>query len=168
MNQEKQHLTYYYGLKSRDHAITLADVVAHRLGYGINGFAARLLLETACAETQLGTYPDSTPNSGHGLCQFDQIGFDDVKARTRQADISTIKLFFDVDITQCSIEQLDNNPLLSFIFCRLKYKLIPNEIPDYLLGRAKYWKYHYNTWAGKGTVSHYLCSANRILYPGDS
>ena len=127
-----------------------------------------MLLETACAETALGKYADPTPNgAGHGLCQFDQIGFDDVKARTRQKDKNLIYVGFGYDINNCQLSDLDNDPLLSFIFCRLKFKLRPEPIPKTVEGRARYWKQFYNTEAGKGTVEHYLESARIHLYSGE-
>jgi len=38
----------------------------------------------------------------------------------------------------------------------LKYKLIPELIPNSLDERATYWKKYYNSEAGKGTMKHYL------------
>lgn len=155
----------YYGIKPSDNLHDMALAVCKVLGHGSNGKAKDLLLETAAAETQLGTYPDRHAESGHGLHQFDIIGFLDVQCRTRRSDIEKVKQAFKINIEKVKIKDLDNNPLLSFIFCRLKYKLRPEQIPDDIVSRATYWKRYYNTELGKGTLDHYLDSAERHLYP---
>lgn len=156
--------TYHYGLKNKQHAIDLATNVAITLGHGKNRKAKELLLETACAETQLGTFPDRYAPEGFGLCQFDTIGFYDVINRTSIHTKKHVALRFKFDMDAITPQDIENDPLISFVLCRLKYRLIPDEIPADLEGRAHYWKKHYNTHAGKGTVEHYIESANRILY----
>ena len=48
------------------------------------------------------------------------------------------------------------NMVAGIVFCRLKYWRVPKPIPKDLEGKAKYWKEHYNTELGAGTVSHFL------------
>ncbi|AFT79061.1 hypothetical protein AMBLS11_12440 [Alteromonas macleodii str. 'Black Sea 11'] len=155
----------HYGLESIDHARELAHLTCQVLGYGQNQAAPALLLETACAETQLGQYPDNYAPEGHGLHQFDTIAIVDVQQRTRRKDRFAIQNALGVDILQVTPASISKSPLESFIFCRLKYKLRPEIIPDDIVSRAVYWKRFYNTHAGKGTIDHYLDSAERILYP---
>lgn len=155
---------YHYGLESKEQAIELAKNTAVVLGHGKNRKATELLLETACAETQLGTYPDRYKPEGFGLHQFDTIGFEDVVARTRRVTKDLVKLRFGYDLDALKPQDLENDPRLSFVMCRLKYRLIPEPIPSDIFSRAHYWKKHYNTVAGKGTFEHYLESAERILY----
>lgn len=45
---------------------------------------------------------------------------------------------------------------LCCLFARLHYLWRPGRIPDTLQGQAAYWKRHYNTVAGAGTVAKYL------------
>lgn len=153
-----------YGLNGKDQAFAYAGLVCDVLGHGKNNNAEWLLLETACAETQLGDYPDQHPEIlGVGLTQFDQIAFDDVLLRVRTKDIESIQQVFGINIFTLELKDLAYDPMLAFIFTRLKYKFIPQEIPKTLEDRAKYWKQHYNTVSGKGTIEHYIESANRIL-----
>lgn len=156
---------FHYGLESIQHAYELSHKVCQVIGYGKYQVAPALLLETACAETQLGQYADRYAPEGFGLHQFDTIGLVDVQQRTRRKDRFTIQNSLGVDILQVTPESISRDPLESFIFCRLKYKFRPEEIPDDIVSRAVYWKRFYNTHAGKGTVEHYLDSAERILYP---
>lgn len=155
----------YYGLTSRSQIFNSVHKVCGVLGRGRNGAAPDMCLETIAAETQMGTYPDTTKNSGHGLTQFDQIGFIDVVQRTRAGDKQKIKDKFGYDLDTVLIEDLDTDPVLAIIFMRLKYKLRPEEIPADIVSRAIYWKRFYNSSEGKGTTDHYLESAERHLYP---
>jgi len=134
----------------------IAVEVCQCLGNGANQTAVKLLIETAGAETGKGTIKDNTIEAGMGITQFDWIGFKDVLDRTREKDRDKILEYFDIDIDWIKWEDLRYNPLLAMIFTRLKYKLIPEAIPNALEARAKYWKKYYNTEAGKGTPEHYL------------
>ena len=163
MNQENP--TYHYGLSSKVQAIVLATEVCDALGHGANHRAVNLLLETAAAETCLGTYEDPTPGSaGMGLCQIDYIAFVDIQRRTRPHLVKRIKQELGYNIQNVMHVDLIADPKLCFIFCRLHYLLRPEEIPLSLRGRAEYWKQFYNSMAGKGTVQHYLQNAGAFLY----
>ncbi|WP_102798745.1 hypothetical protein [Bowmanella denitrificans] len=165
MNQENP--TLYYGLASHQEALNQATQVCSVFGHGVNGCAINLLMETASAETQLGQYPDTTPSNGFGLNQFDHVGFTDLQKRTRQQDKLLLSNIWGYNLDALFALDLADDPVLSMICCRLKYKLRPEIIPATLPARAKYWKRFYNTELGKGTEEHYTESANRLLYaPG--
>ncbi len=153
----------YYGLTGQFEASKICSRVCVVLGNGYNETAVQLLLETAMQETHLGKYRDPTPGgAGMGLCQFDEIAFLDVKQRTRHPDIAKIKRNFDVDLMDIEHRELRFSPVLSFLFCRLFYRLIPEQIPKTVSERAAYWKKYYNTAKGKGTAEEYIHNANRI------
>ena len=136
--------------------LKIVKIVCDCLGYGANDNADELLPETAKAETRLGLVKDKTIlNVGVGLMQFDEIGFEDTKQRClkyKDRILDRLK----IDISKVKLNHLAYNPLLSVLFTRLKYRLIPQEIPTDVEGRAKYWKRYYNTSAGAGTILHYL------------
>ncbi|DAB27330.1 MAG: hypothetical protein A2513_04360 [Sulfurimonas sp. RIFOXYD12_FULL_33_39] len=149
----------YYGLISQNDIYKAVDRVVECLGGG--AAAKMLLLETSAAETDMGDAHDLTWNTGIGLMQFDKIGFDDVKIRTSQAKKQKVKECFGVDIDKVIHTDLRWSPLLSVIFARLKYLLVPNAIPNTIGGRAEYWKRWYNSSLGKGTPEHYLAMAQK-------
>jgi len=158
-----------YGLSYLPHALQLATQVSNVLGNGKHNNAVAMLLETACAETLLGTYQDPTPNgAGWGLTQADNIAVVDVAHRTRQRDRALILQHFGYDIRQMIASELGQDPLKAFVFTRCFYKLIPAEFPKTLEGRANYWKRHYNTFHenAKGTPSGYIKKATLHLYSG--
>lgn len=152
----------YYGLKYQADALVMAKNICSVLGFGIHESAADMVIETACAETQFGTYKDTTPNNGHGLCQHDNIAVLDAQERTRDDAKAAIKDRFGYDIELIKPSDLDNDPLLSLIFCRLTYRLRPEPIPSTYMQRANYWKRFYNK-TGAGTTEHYIESVERWL-----
>ncbi|OFC71798.1 hypothetical protein [Alteromonas confluentis] len=162
MNQEN---SLHYGLTSFQQAFQLAVNVCDLLGHGANRTAVHLLLETAAAETQLGTFADPTPNgAGSGLTQGDPIAVKDVRQRTRGNDAELVRQAFEFDVYSLQPEDLREDPLKALVFTRLFYKLRPEPIPVSAWERARYWKTFYNTVAGSGTQEHYIHSARRWLY----
>lgn len=152
-----------YGLANQQEALTIANQICSVVGNGSNDNAHKILIETAQQETKLGYYPDKFPYlHGIGLCQFDLIGFQDVKQRTRPRIVKTIKRNFKLNINDVRHRELAYSPFLSLLFCRLFYKLRPDPIPQKLHDRAKYWKKHYNTKIGKGSVEEYVKNALKI------
>jgi hypothetical protein len=145
-----------YGLIKKEHLEQIAETVCDVLGHGTNRTAIKLLMETAGAETNRGLTKDTSINAGMGITQIDRLPFKDIKDRCREVDKKALKIYLDIDIDLVEWEHLRYNPLLCMIFTRLKYKKIPDLIPDNAEDRADYWKIHYNTVAGKGTIKHYL------------
>jgi len=147
-----------YGLLNETQLNQIALEVVNCLGNGANNKAISMILETAGAETNKGSYYDKTKFSGMGITQFDYSSFIDVIDRTRKENKDKILKYFDINIDWIKWEELRYNPLLSMIFTRLKYKLVTEEIPKNIEDRAKYWKRYYNSYAknAKGTIEHYL------------
>jgi hypothetical protein len=150
-----------YGISHVRQVKIVAQAVCEILGGG--DAAVRLLCETAAAETQCGTSADRTPNgAGRGLFQCDKIAFDDVVYRAKKSDIDALKNAFGFDLRAIEWSVLNYAPLIAAAVCRLHYKLRPGAIPLDLRGRAEYWKKHYNSSLGRGTVEHYLASVARF------
>jgi hypothetical protein len=147
----------FYGLVNRQQIHDTVDKVVECLGGGIN--AKMLLLETSAAETGMGDAVDKSWNVGIGLMQFDEIGFIDVQQRTSRSKKDLVLNCFGVDIDRVVHTDLRWSPLLSVIFARLKFMLVPSSIPSTLQGRADYWKKWYNSTLGAGTPEHYMKSA---------
>lgn len=145
-----------YGLISESNFEDIAVVVCECLGYGANGNAHSLLVETSYSESNNGKTKDTSEYAGMGITQFDKLPFYDVKKRCKNKDKKKILKYFDIDLDLVEWEHLRYSPLLCAIFTRLKYKKIPAAIPITIEKRAKYWKKNYNSFKGKGTVYHYL------------
>ena len=144
-----------YGVNSKDEVLEITKRVVSVFGGGDK--AVRLLLETACVETHLGTYPDRHPEKlGVGLTQFDQIALDDLQQRVRSRHRRLLKQEFGYSLNDIKLADLAYDATLAMALTRLKYLLVPEAIPTTVLGRAEYWKKYWNTSAGKGEVVDYL------------
>lgn len=118
------------------------------------------LLEIGQVESKLGKDPNTYRDDYHGgIMQVDEIGYadtKDLKAHPKlKAKHDLIKQEFGIDWMDTSWEDL-RDPLHSAIAARLKLSNVPASIPETMEDRAAYWKKHYNTEAGKGTVEHYM------------
>lgn len=150
----------YYGLVNQRQALDTAKAVCAAVNDLPGHYSLELLLETAAQETRLGTVKDPSPyRAGTGLCQIDPIGFKDAVERCPPAWKAMFKLAFDVDISKVQYVELEHSPLLSFIFCRIHYRLAPGAIPATVPERAAYWKTFYNSVLGAGTPLEYIGNA---------
>lgn len=147
----------FYGLSDKHQIAELAQAVCAVLGDG-NGFAVSLLVETCAAETLLGKARDNTLyGAGAGVSQVDYGTFAWLQEKYTPRDLAA-RIFdvFNIDLGLVAYKELDFSPLLSLIFCRLRYMTVTAPIPTSLSLRAEYWKEHYNTSAGKGTPEEYI------------
>jgi hypothetical protein len=150
----------FYGLTSQRQIVEISAAVCDCIGNGHwqQGEAVALLVETCAAETNLGTYKDHHAyKHGVGVAQCDLGTFEYLKKKY-QRHLLAKKIFksFGIVLKDIEYRELAHSPLLSLIFCRLRYYVVPDSIPVLREGRAKYWKMHYNTRAGKGTAEEYL------------
>jgi hypothetical protein len=149
-----------YGIVSKEQILEFAYAVCEVMGHGNNHSAVELLVETSAAETLLGEFDDPTDyGAGTGLCQTDEGTFIWLIDKFRFSSVrQEILSAFFIDICNVRFDHLANSPLLSLIFCRLRYMVVVDEIPLDREGRAQYWKTHYNTYAenADGTPEKYL------------
>lgn len=144
-----------YGYIDKKHILEKAEKICDCIGHGLYGTAVEMIVETAVAETGLGQITDRTVGAGMGLTQFDELPFKDIKNRNMKLRDKILKEL-GVDLQLIQWDDLRYNDFLSLLFTRLFYRLKGDPIPKTIEDRAKYWKLHYNTSAGKGTVEHYL------------
>ena len=144
-----------YGFVDDETIVKQAKKICDCIGHGMHGTAMHMIIETAVTETGLGKIEDKTIGAGMGLTQFDKLPFDDIKARNMRLKK---KIYEDlkVDIHLIDWDDLRYNSFLALLFTRLFYLLKGDPIPKTIEERAAYWKLHYNTRLGKGTVEHYL------------
>lgn len=121
---------------------------------------AQFLKEIAKQESNFGRHPNTYRKGYHGgVWQVDKIGFNDtqdVKSHPKLKNkFKKIKERFGINWENVKWKDL-RKPLYSAIAARLLLSNKEGEIPDTLEGRAKYWKYKYNTEEGRGKVEDYL------------
>ena len=132
-----------------------ALMICDCIGHGLYGTAKEMIIETAITETGLGQIEDKTVGAGMGLTQFDDRPFQDIRDRSIKLRPKILKELH-IDISLVEWDDLRYNQFLALLFTRLHYWLKGDPIPATIEERANYWKLHYNTKFGKGTVEHYL------------
>lgn len=145
----------YYGAKSTDDILRAAKRAVRT--FGGDERTVMLLVGTCAVETDMCTFPDRHPNKlGVGGTQFDMIGFKDTIQRTRLHNRDAFYYEYGKPISKLKLKDLAEDIDLAMALTRLKYILVPSKIPHTMTGLARYWKKHYNTDAGKGTVEKFL------------
>ena len=132
-----------------------AEIICNCIGLGKYGTAKEMIIETAIAETALGQIEDKTVGAGMGLTQFDELPFNDIRNRCKKLQ-PQIQKDLKIDISLVEWDDLRYNQFLALLFTRMLYWLKSDPIPETIEERAAYWKLHYNTKLGKGTIEHYL------------
>lgn len=96
-----------------------------------------------------------------GWFQMEKPTYDDVWARGVRPFPALEKSIRDlVSPNVPSFDLLETSDAFAAVMCRLKYRLVPEALPDSsdYKGMALYWKKYYNTYLGKGVVNNYTIS----------
>lgn len=118
--------------------------------------AAELLMGTAAVESKLGYYIKQVGGPARGIFQMEP---------DTEKDIWENFLFFKQGLQDkmYKLGYMHPNPELlvydlryQILMARLHYRRVPYALPTSTVGQARYWKVHYNTVAGKGTVEKYM------------
>lgn len=124
--------------------------------------ARKLLLGTALAESGLRHLRQLAGGPALGLWQMEPATHDDIwRNFLHHRDRLEQKLAHLCDIShigpgQPVAEKMMWNLRYACAMARIHYLRVPGAIPEDVAGQAAYWKRHYNTPAGKGSVEHYL------------
>ena len=124
--------------------------------------AERLLLGTACVESDCGRYLVQLGGPALGIYQMEPATHDDIwenfligKANL----LGRVKQYMPVQWTEQTL--LIGNLYYATAMCRIHYLRVTAPIPVSLPEQAEYWKEHYNTHLGKGRVDDYILAWHR-------
>jgi hypothetical protein len=122
-----------------------------------------LVMETIAHESGVGAYLNQYPDGpAGGIAQIEEPTFFWLKdlTSTRYQSIGTklFQLFGEPEHDQLSA-RMD----LSVAFCRLRYFIVKEPIPDTLEGRASYWARYYQTTNDPQKIRNYIDDAKRYL-----
>ncbi len=119
--------------------------------------AANLLLGTAAAESDFGTYIRQVNGPARGIFQMELGTFLWLQAVYGKRYSIAVHQF----------EEIEWDLKLAILFARLRYRVIPSPLPEAydLLGLANYWKKYYNTYLGAGTVQDFLDKYHQHVKP---
>ena len=129
----------------------------------------QFLRRIAYVESKDGT-DDSTYRSGYhgGIWQVDEVGFRDTQDNSSHPGLTTkfdkIQKYFGIDWRDVQWEDL-RKPLYSGLAARLFLYNIPDAIPaaGNIQAQGEYWKEHYDTPAGDGTVEEFVEDVKALL-----
>lgn len=131
--------------------------------------AEELLIRTCCAESGAKKLRQHRGGPALGLWQMEPATHEDIwntylKFRSvLEAKVKGLISFNRVSMKPPPSHELVTNLRYACALARIKYWRAPDALPkrDDIKGMAKYWKKHYNTAGGKGTIKHFIES-----YPG--
>lgn len=133
-------------------------IIAVLTYYGLHSRAAvNLLLGTAAQESDLGTHVRQLGGGpALGVFQMEPSTF----GWLRDKFASRIP-----GIAERDEDDLVKDLMLAILFARLRYRVVPSPLPphDDIEALGRYWKQHYNTPAGAGTVEQFVAHFKKYI-----
>jgi len=126
--------------------------------------AEQLVLGTACQESACGEYLVQLGNGpALGIYQMEPATHADIwrnylPGRALATKVSDLAIHAGLDA-----DEMIGNLYYATAMCRVHYLRVPSAIPSGLRKQAEYWKRHYNTELGAGTVDEYIQSWERFV-----
>ena len=127
--------------------------------------AVSLLLGTCAQESALGKYRRQLGNGpALGIYQMEPFTYNDCLDNFLKYKPDLLAKILKVSgLDQFpNAEEMVNNDVFAACMCRVRYLRAPGAIPQTVEGQAAYWKQHYNTVLGKGTIDEYLKNWKRF------
>lgn len=137
--------------------------------------AVDLLLLTAATESHLGTFIRQVRGPAEGIFQMEPATEKDIWTNflgfPKNWELAEWALSYTngrQPHLEVRVRDLVHNMAYQIAMCRIHYWRKPGALPNpahknYELGLAAYWKKHYNTHLGKGTVEKALADYRRLV-----
>ena len=128
--------------------------------------SVELMMGTAAQESHIGYWLNQMNGGpGRGIYSIEPDTSEDIWRYLMREDKSDLKqVVSELAAGDSDLEsQLTTNLMYATALARIKFWMIPEPIPEDLEGQAAYWKSHYNTPAGRGTVVEYLESYRKFV-----
>lgn len=115
--------------------------------------AEELLMLTAATESHLGTYLTQVGGPARGVCQMEPATEKDIWNNYLKYKPDLAKRVSETAGTNTSLA-LKANLVYQIVMARIHYLRVKSPLPHHkdIEALASYWKSHYNTKLGKGTV----------------
>lgn len=127
--------------------------------------AVELLMGTCAQESHLGKYRRQLGGGpALGIFQMEPATFRDIRDNylAYHEDLRN-KIMEISGVSALEAEDLVENDRLAVCMTRAHYSRVRDAIPASLEGQAQYWKQHYNTPLGKGTVEEYIANYKNLV-----
>lgn len=128
--------------------------------------AVPLLLGTVAAESQGGNYLHQKGGPACGIFQIEPLTLNDIAdnfVAYRQDRFA--QLLATYPLYEWTFNRLIYDLKFATLVARLHYMRVPQALPVTPEEAAAYWKTHYNTIKGKGTVAHFLQAYEHFVVP---
>lgn len=128
--------------------------------------AVELLIGTAAQESHLGEYLYQLEGGpARGIFQMEPKTLDDIWNNFLQYRVDLTFIVSSSCLESMDDEELVWNMKYAIIMARIHYLRAPEALPskDDVDGMAKYWKKHWNTEDGKGTVQEFIDNYGRYV-----
>ena len=129
--------------------------------------AEQLVMGTAAQESQLISTRQSGGGPALGFFQMEPATHDDCWKNfidfrpALKSKILSIRSASGI----ANASELATDHMYAAAMCRVRYMRTPESIPRDGRGLARYWKTHYNTALGAGTIAEFIANWNRLLTP---
>ena len=120
--------------------------------------AENLLLGTSAAESHCGLYTRQIAGGpARGIYQMEPATLDDIYINylSYRPQLRTM-VEEATGIIGPHIDRLEHDPIYASVLARIYYMRVRQPLPPDLPGQASYWKQHWNTPEGAGTVEKYI------------
>jgi hypothetical protein len=148
----------YYGITRISQLFEMIEDVCEAMKSENENIEAtkELMICTAAQETKLGTLMDKSDyRYGTGIMQIDPIGITDILRRGNKW-IEFCKRKYDIHFDKLQHRELETSALLCVIASRIRYKVVPQPIPNTTEGLWEYYKRYYNSYLGAATKEEYM------------
>lgn len=124
--------------------------------------AVELLMLTAATESKLGYYIKQIRGPALGIFQMEPRTHDDIWDNYLHYKQELTYIISDYTSTRGEHFDLESNLAYQILMSRIHYLRVPDPLPDAddVEGLAAYWKDHYNTYLGAGTVEKAIAMYN--------
>jgi len=125
--------------------------------------ATELIMLTCAVESNLGHYIKQVKGPALGIFQMEPLTFEDNLNwyLKRDMQLNVDRLSKACNIENFTTESLIYNTKFAICLTRIHYLRKPGAIPQNVEGWAEYWKKHYNTYLGAGTVEKAIQKYNK-------
>lgn len=114
--------------------------------------AACLVLGTGLHESHLKYITQLDNGPAVGLFQMEKATYDDIWTNFLSFRPEIADRVRKFSIGEPSFQQMEGNLYLATAMCRIHYLRVKDELPHSPIGMASYWKIHYNSSLGKGSI----------------
>jgi len=143
------------------------EVLSKYNSFSLNTPAAvNLIMGTIAHESHMGKFRKQIKGPARGIIQMEPATEKDIWENYLRYKLGlSLAITLRAGVKGPDPVQMQHNDPYAIIMCRVHYLRVPAKLPDAdnIQALAEYWKKHYNTSLGKGTVLKFMNDYKRFL-----